>query len=59
MDDFFQFLAANLLSANDSDRMRWKLTKNVDFNVHSFYHKLHGSSSIVFPWKGNWKVKTP
>ena len=43
----------------DGDRMRWKLTKNGDFNIHSFYHKLHGFSSIVFPWKGIWKVKAP
>ena len=23
------------------------------------YHKLYGFSSIVFPWKGIWKVKAP
>lgn len=49
VDDFFQFLAANLPSADDGDRMRWKLTKNGDFNIRSFYHKLRGSSSVVFP----------
>ena len=49
MDDFFRFLAANLPSANDGDRMSWTLTKNMDFNIRSFYHKLHGASSIVFP----------
>ena len=58
VDDFFRFLAANLPSANDGDRMSWKLTKNVCFNIRSFYHKLHGSSN-VFPWKGIWKVKAP
>ena len=36
-----------------------KLTKNGDFNIHSFYHKLRGSSSIVFLWKGISKVKAP
>lgn len=48
VDDFFRFLAANLPSADDGDHMRWMLTKNRDFNIHSFYHKLHGSSSVVF-----------
>ena len=37
--------------------MRLKLTKNGDFNIRSFYDKLHGSSFVVFPWKGIWKVK--
>ena len=59
VDDFFRFLASNLPSVMDGDCMRQKLTKNGDFNIHSFYHKLHGSSSVVFPWKGIWKVKTP
>ena len=59
VDDFFWFLASNLPSTIDGDHMRWKLTKNRDFNVRSFYHKLHGSSSVVFPWKGIWKIKPP
>ena len=54
---FFQFLATNLPLVTDGDCMRWKLTKNGDFTTYSYYHKLHGSSSIVFPWKGIWKVK--
>ena len=33
------------------------MTKNGNFNIRSFHHKLHGSSSIVLPWKGIWKVK--
>ena len=49
VDDFFWFLAANLPSNDDGDHMRWKLTKNEDFNIRSFYHKLRDSSSIVFP----------
>ena len=49
MDDFFRFLASNLPSVTDGDHMRWKLTKNGDFNIRSFYHKLHGSASVVFP----------
>ena len=52
MDDFFRFLASNLPSVIDGDCMRWKLTKNGDFNICLFYHKLHGSSFVVFSWKG-------
>ena len=37
----------------------WNLTKNGDFTICSYYHKLHGSSSIAFPWKGIWKIKAP
>ena len=54
VDDFFRFLAANLPSGIDGDRLSWKLTKNRDFTICSNYHKLHGSSSVVFPWKGIW-----
>ena len=51
VDDFLQFLAANLPSVDEGDRMRWKLTYNEDFNIRLFYHKLCGSSSVVFPCK--------
>ena len=47
--DLFRFLATNLPSGTDGDRLRWKLTKNRDFTIRSYYHKLHGSSSVVFP----------
>ena len=57
--DFFRLLAAYLPTGTDGDRLRWRLTKNGDFTIRSFYHKLHGSSSVVFPWKGIWKVKAP
>ena len=57
--DFFRFLATNLPSGTDGDRLRWKLTKNGDFTIRSYYHKLHGSTSVVFPWKGIWKIKAP
>ena len=30
-----------------------------DFDIRLFYNKLQGSSSVVFPWTGIWKVKTP
>ena len=59
VDDFFRFLASNLPSATNGDRLKWRLTKNRDFTIRSFYHKLHGSSSLDFPWNGIWKVKAP
>ena len=59
MDDFFRFLASNLPFMTDGDRLRWNLTKNGDFTIRSYYHKLHGSSFIAFPLKGIWKVKAP
>ena len=59
MDDFFRFLAFHLPLETNGDRMRWKLTRTGDFTIRLYYHKLHGSSSIVFPWKGIWKVKAP
>ena len=59
VDDFFRFLASYVPSVTDGDLLRWILTKNGDFTIRSYYHKLHGSSSIAFPWKGIWKVKAP
>ena len=39
------------------DRMRWKLSKKGDFDIHSFYNKLQSPLPIIFPWKGILKVK--
>ena len=43
----------------NGDRIRWKLTKNGDFDIRSFYNKLRSPLPIIFPWKGVWKVKAP
>ena len=59
MDEFLRLLASNLPSGIDGDRLKWKLTKNGDFTIRSYYHKIYGSSFVVFPWKGIWKVKAP
>ena len=40
-------------------RSPWKLKPNGDFDIRSFYNKLRGSPSVVFPWKGLWRVKAP
>ena len=52
MDDFFRFLASNLPFVTNGDCLKWRLTKNGALTIRSFYHKLHGSSSVAFPWKG-------
>ena len=49
VDEFLRLLASNLPSRTDGDRLKWKLTKNRNFTIRSYYHKLHGSSSVVFP----------
>ena len=45
------------LPLKNGDRIRWKLTKNGDFDIRSFYNKLRSPLPIIFPWKGVWKVK--
>ncbi|KAL0006957.1 hypothetical protein SO802_008459 [Lithocarpus litseifolius] len=59
VDDFLRTLDSNLPPTGNGDRMRWKLSKNGDFNVRSFYNKLRRPLPIIFPWKGVWKVKAP
>ena len=57
MDEFLRTLSSNLPPTENGDRMRWKLTKNGVFDIRSFYNKLRSPLSIIFPWKGVWKVK--
>ena len=55
--DFFRFLASNQSPVTEGDRMRWKLTKNEDFTICSFYHKLHGRSrhsGVSLSLYGQW-----
>ena len=62
MDDglhFFRILGANTPPMDVGDRMRWNLKPNGDFDIRSYYNKLRDSPSIVFPWKGTWRVKAP
>ena len=59
VDELLRTLGSNLPQSKNKDRMRWKLTKNGDFDIHSFYNKLRGPLPIIFPWKCIWKVKTP
>ena len=59
VDDFLRTLGSNLPPIENRDHMRWKLTKNGDFDIRSFYNNLRGPLPIIFPWKGIWKVKAP
>ena len=40
VDEFLRTLGSNLPPTKNGDRMRWKLMKNEDFDIHSFYNKL-------------------
>ena len=45
--------------STDGDRLKWKLTKNGDFTIRLYYHKLHGSSSLVFLGKVFGRLRHP
>ena len=57
--NFLRILGANIPSMDVGDRMRWKLKPNGDFDIQSYYNKLRDSPSVVFSWKGIWRVKVP
>ena len=57
MDAFLCTLGSNLPPTENGDRMRWKLTKNENFDIRLFYNKLRGPVPIIFSWKNVWKVK--
>ena len=59
VDDFLHTLGSNLSPTENGDCMRWKLTKNGDSDIRSFYNNLRRPLPIIFPWKGVWKVKAP
>ena len=59
VDAFLRTLGSNLPPIENGDRMRWKLTKNENFDIQSFYNKLRGPVPIIFPWKSVWKVRAP
>ena len=56
---FLRILGANTPQMDVGDRMRWKSKPNEEFDIQSYYNKLQASPSIVFPWKGIWRVKDP
>ena len=56
---FLRILGANTPSMDVGHRLRWKLKPNGDFYIQSYYNKLQDSPSVVFPWKGIWRVNDP
>ena len=59
VDEYLCTLDSNLPPFVNGDHMQWKLTKNGNFDIRSFYNKLRSPLPIIFPWKGVWKVKVP
>ena len=55
--EFLHILESNIPSTENGDCMRWTLKKNGEFDIRSYYNELWGPFSIVFPWKGIWRVK--
>ena len=48
VDEFLRTLGSNLPPTENRDSIRWKLTKNGDFDIRSFYNKLWGPLPIIF-----------
>ena len=48
VDEFLRTLGSNLPPNENEDRMRWKLTKNGDFDIQSFYNKLRSPCPLFF-----------
>ena len=62
LDERLHFLCifgVDIPSMDVGDWLRWKLKPNEDFDIRSYYNKLWDSPSVVFPWKGIWRVKVP
>ena len=59
MGAFLHFLESRIPPNEVGDKLWWRLKKNGDFDICSFYGVLRGSSSTTFPWKSIWGVKAP
>ena len=59
VDEFLRTLDSNLPHTKNGDHLRWKLTKNKNFDIQSIYNKLRSLLLIIFPSKGVWTVKAP
>ena len=57
VDELLRTSGSNLPPTKNGDHMRWKLMKNGNFDIQSFYNKLRGPLPIIFLWKSIWKVK--
>ena len=55
MNEFLYTLGSNLPHTENRDHMRWKLTKNGDFDIRSFYNKLRSPLRVsFFVWTAVW-----
>ena len=55
VDEFLRTLGSNLPPTENGDHMGWKLTKNGDFDIQSFYNKLRSPLRVsFFVWTAVW-----
>ena len=57
VDSLFDILYSNFPSSKGSDRMRWTLTSDGEFDVSSYLEALRGTREMLFPWKSIWYAK--
>ena len=57
VDSLFDILYSNFPSSKGSDRMRWTLTSDAEFDVSSYLEALRGTRKMLFPWKSIWYAK--
>lgn len=59
MVDFLHPVESHICLTESGDQLRWRLKKNKNFDIHSFYNALRGSSFVTFSWKVIRGVKAP
>lgn len=57
VDSLFDISYSNFPSSKGSDRMRWALTSDGEFDVSSYLEALRGMREMMFPWKSIWCAK--
>ena len=56
---FLHLLYSHSPVSMDSDVLWWRLKKDGLFDIRSFYHAIHNSPRVSFPWKTVWHSKAP
>lgn len=56
---FLHLVDSHTLLSEGEDLARWRLKKNWEFDMLSYYNALRGSTTVSFPWKGVWGLKAP
>ena len=57
--DFFSLLHSHTPRGVEVDKLVWRPSQKGIFEARSFYHVLHVTPTICFPWKCIWGVKAP